>query len=185
MSGAHTGQPSTLLPARAFRRPDDLPAAPTDIALLRAVQMYLCGEPTHLIARVLGIIPAELPELTTRKGWRFIEDCVREDVRQIALSNLTRLTHRCFKLLDERLDKGDPVYDQAGDITGYRAIKAKDLSNMVVQLMDQAHEIDHRTAKPEEDVNLLKLAKSLENYALEKRFKQAKKVIDGDSATVQ
>src|SRR5690242_3357243 len=95
-SSAQTLQPHTFA-ARAFRRPEDLPAAPTDIALLRAVQMYLCGEPAHLIARLLGVNPKELPEITQRKGWRFIEDCVREDVRQIATSNLTRLYFRCYK----------------------------------------------------------------------------------------
>ena len=178
--GPHQVGPNTL-PARAFRRPQDLPQNITDVALLRAVQMYLCGESVHLVARLLGVNHKEVPELTTRQGWRFIEDCVRDDVRQIALSNLTRLTHRCFKLIDERLDKGDPVYDQNGDVIGYRAIKAKDLSNMVVQLMDKAHEIDGLTKKPEEDVDLLKLAKSLENYAHEKRLREATP-IDGEAS---
>jgi hypothetical protein len=103
---------------------------------------------------------------------------VREDVRSIAFSNLTRLTHRCFKLLDERLDKGDPVYDQNGDVVGYRAIKAKDLSTMITQLLDQSGEIAKRTEKPEENLDLLALAKSLENYAKEKSFERAK-IIDG------
>jgi hypothetical protein len=140
--------------------------------------MYLCGEQHHLVARVLGILPRDLPEMVTRTGWRFLEDCVRDDVRSIAFSNLTRLTHKCFRMLDERLDKGDPVYDQVGDVVGYRAIKAKDLSTMITQLMDQSSEIAKRTEKPEENLDLLALAKSLEHYAKEKAFERAK-VIDG------
>lgn len=180
--GPHALAPTTLA-ARAFRRPPDLPSEPTDIALLRAVQMYLCGEPHHLVARLLGIRPSDLPEIASRTGWRFLEDCVRDDVRQVALSNLTRLTHKCFRMLDERLDKGDPIYDQNGDVTGYRAIKGKDLGNLVVQLMDKAQEIEHLTTKPEDNVDLLRLAKSLESYAHDKRLREATP-INGES-TVQ
>ena len=169
-----------LLPARAFRRPEDLPAAPTDVALLQAVQAWLIGEPKEFVARKLGVVPAEVAEITTRKGWRFIEDCVRDDVRQIAMSNLTRITHKCFRLLDERLDKGDPIYDPDGRVIGYRAVKAKDLSNIATQMIDKHLEIEKRIERldEKESLELHELAQSLRNYALEKRFREAKKTID-------
>ena len=169
-----------VLPARAFKRPEDLPQSPTDLALLRAVQMWLTGDPPQLVAKVIGCKPDEMSEMVTRKGWRFLEDCVRDDVSQIALSNLTRITHKCFRLLDERLEKGDPIYDPDGNIIGYRAIRAKDLSNIATQMIDKHLEIERRIDRIDEKDSLAleELAKSLRNYALEKRFREAKSTID-------
>ena len=168
--------------ASAFRRPSDLHLPCTNLSLLRAVQMWLAGEDVKLIARKLGIHYKDVAEYTTLPGWRFIEDCVRDDVRRITLSGLSRLTHRCFTLLHERLDKGDPIYGPDGETIGYRAVKAKDLGTIINQLMSQQATIEERgqPRNTETDIDLVELAESLKNYALEKQFRKAK-VIEQES----
>lgn len=167
--------------SKDFIRPRELVELPcTDHSLLRAVQAWLQGIPAWEVVRYLGIKEEQLKGYLATPGWRFVEECVRDNVRQVALSSLTRLTHRCFGMIDERLDKGDPIYDQAGEVIGYRAIKAKDLATMVQQFGKQAMEIEERTnrAGVRQSMELIELAKSLQNYALEKHQRREEKVID-------
>ena len=169
---------TTALTFKDFVRPTDLPQWCTDKELFRAVQAWLCGEPDQRVASYLRVPIGEIKNYTNQPGWHFLEDCVRDDVRKVAYANLTRLTHRCFNIIDQRLERGDPIYGLDGEVVGYRAVKVKDLGNLVSQLMSQAQEMDKRTADPREPdkLDLHELAESLKNYAKEKRFREAKEI---------
>lgn len=157
-----------------FQRPVDLPFTCSDDDLLEAVQTYLCGGTMPDIARLLGVEPAAAKNWTSAAGWKFIEECVRDDVRKIAHSNLTRIVHRCFGLIDDRLEKGDPIYDLEGEVVGYRAVKVKDLGAIAATLYDKIHELEDRTSgrHEEEQMALRDLAQSLREFAKVKQLER-------------
>ena len=164
-----------------FKRPSDLPRTCSDDDLLEAVQLWLCGAGEDEIASLLNVTPGVFKrEWLTAKGWRFLESCVKDDVRAVAHANLTRIAHRCFGLINERLERGDPIYGLEGEIVGYRAVKVKDLGNLATQMLTQGQEIDKRMAgkDPVRDMSLEELAASLKNYVAHKRFTDAKDVTD-------
>lgn len=162
-----------------FKRPADLPRTCSDDALLEAVQSWLCGATEEDVSGMLNV-PRETfkRHWLTSKGWRFLEQCVKEDVRAVAHSNLTRIAQRCFKLIEDRLEQGDPIFDLEGTVIGYRAVKVKDLGNLATQMLTQSQEIDKRTAgtDPAKDMSLEELAASLQNFVKAKRFDESKDV---------
>jgi len=157
-----------------FKRPADLPFTCSDDDLLDAVQMYLCGGEIGEVAKLLKIRVIHVKHWTSATGWKFIEECVRDDVRKVAHSHLTRIVHRCFGLIDDRLEKGDPIYDLEGVVVGYRAVKVKDLGTLACELYGKIHELEDRTSgiKEEENLTLRELAYSLKEYAKVKRLEQ-------------
>jgi len=158
-----------------FVRPADLPCICSDAELLDAVQTWLCGGTKGEVAKLLHIRPQTLSDWTSATGWKFLEECVRDDVRKVAHSNLTRIVHRCFGLIDDRLEKGDPIYSLDGEVVGYRAVKVKDLGQIAATLYDKIHELEDRTsgANEEEQLTLRELAESLKNWAQVKRLETA------------
>jgi hypothetical protein len=157
-----------------FQRPADLPFTCSDDNLIDAVQTYLCGGSVVEVGRLLGIKHIHVKNWTSAKGWKFIEDCVRDDVRKVAHSHLTRIVHRCFNMIDERLEKGDPIYDLEGQVIGWRPVKVKDLAAISDTLYGKMHDIEDRTSgrHEEEQLTLKELADSLRNYAQVKNLER-------------
>ena len=157
-----------------FKRPADLPFTCSDDNLLEAVRSYLAGERPVVVCKLLGIKVVHLQHWVSARGWKFLEGCVREEVNMVAHSTVTRLMHRCFGLIDERLEKGDPIYDMEGAVIGYRAVKVKDLGAIAATLYEKMRDIEDRTSgvKHEENLTLRELADSLRNYVQAKNLER-------------
>jgi hypothetical protein len=167
-----------------FSRPQDLPATCSDSKLMDAVHMYLMGYPKREIAETLGITlnnwwRVHLEDLwLKKKGWHFLEECLREEVRKAAHASMVRITHRCFDLIDQRLERGDPIYSLEGEIIGYRAVKVKDLGNLAAQMSAMGIESEKRMSPRQKDETMTRgeLAESLRHWLADKRFKEAKEI---------
>ena len=141
----------------AFRRPPDLPNTCSDEALLDAVVGYLSGMDIGQVAKLLhqDKIDGWRKHLEcnwlSKPGWRFLTEQMKEIVRVNTQTRITRIMGRCFNLIDERLERGDPVYSLEGEVIGYRAVRVKDIAGIAAQMVDRSLELDKRTGSREKD----------------------------------
>jgi hypothetical protein len=151
-----------------FNRPDDLPRTCSDAELIEAVKEYLCGANNEEVGALLHVEPATVKQWVGSRGWRTVEALLRDQVREVSLSALSRITHKSFVQLQDRIDTGEPMYNWEGQLVGYKPIKAKDLAIIASTLVDKQHEVERRMKGELPDstkVDLNKLARALENYA--------------------
>ena len=150
--------------------------------------MWMCGMSEGIVARQLNIDPRCLWFALVSPEWALIVDTLRDSILKHTGNRMQRLSQRCFDLLEERLEGGDPVYDLEHNIVGYRAIRARDLSNMMAQLVDRQNTLD-RTGRNNQDkgerpLTLKDLATLLEEKTKLKRFNEARE-INPEQGTVQ
>ncbi len=152
----------------AFVRPTDLPHTCSDVNLVQAVNEWLCGASEQEVARYLRVTKDQVPGWVNSRGWQLVADMLREDVRSVAYSHLTRVSQKTYKALNDRLDNGDPIVDEKGRISGYRPLRARDLGLLQKQVMESLDTIEKRLGMAPgegQKVDLQKLAKALERYA--------------------
>jgi len=156
----------------AFERPRDLPFTCSDAALLEAVELWLCGADATEVAKILGIKHIHLKNWLTSKGWKYLEECVRDEVRKVASSQIARLVNRCLRQLDDRLDRGDPIMSLDGEILGYKPVSAKNLGAIATQLYDRMETVSDRT-DDKDGLGLPEIQEALKYWLQEKRKQNA------------
>ena len=170
-----------------FVRPSDLPHTCSDEHLVFAVQEWLTGGSVEDVSKHLRVPKQQVSDWVRSRGWQAVADMVREDVRRVAHSHLTRITNKASTLLMERLNKGDPIVNENGKITGYRPVRARDLAFIQTQVLEQVELIEKRLGlNPDEadQMSLKKLNATLQRYAREHIIPNMKaRTIDG-TATV-
>jgi len=167
-----------------FQRPSDLPRTCSDAELVEAVKEYLCGASNQELASLLHVEHTAVKKWTGARGWRQLEALLRDQVRELAHNSLSRITHKAFVQLQERLDEGDPMYNWEGQLIGYKPVRAKDLAMIAGTLIDKQHEVEKRIKGEMETgvgADLITLARALENYARMKVING--KVLDGTDAS--
>jgi hypothetical protein len=163
----------------AIPRPKDITPACSEEELLEGVALWMVGAREEDVAKALHCPVYQVKYFAKKPGWNLIVDLIREDVTKVAGNRLARLSQRCFDLLEERLEGGDPVYDLDHNIIGYRAIRARDLSNMMAQLIDRQKLLNQGTGPTdpsEKPLTLKDLANLLEREAKLKKFNEAKEI---------
>jgi hypothetical protein len=180
-------------PTLAFVRPADLdnreqmngPAC-SDAELIEAVQSWMCGAPDAEVEKILNCNRKNmLKQYVKRRGWQYLVETIREDVRRIALSSITRVTNRCLTMIEERIETGDPVYDGEGNIVGRRAVRVRDLGNIASQMIDRQGMLEKGLSRTDEEpMTRAQIAESLRNWLHSKRASESK-IIDVESDTLQ
>ena len=167
-----------------FARPVGLPLTCSDAQLLETVKAFLCGVPNATLAGMLGV-----PEFAVRywldsREWGGLVAMLKPEVAGILIGQTTRVASLALVQLEERLRKGDQVFNQQGVMTGRREIKAKELAEIATKVLEQQKNLERSIGKVTDDENALslkKLADALTNYAEAKpeyqRFKNAQEVI--------
>jgi hypothetical protein len=135
----------TMLAVRPeFVRPRDLPVVCSDANLLEAVNLWLVGERDDVILAKLGCADdpryAPLSKWTNLGGWHYLADVLREEVLKVARGRMQRIMNRCFSGIEERIEHGDPQYNEAGVVVGYRGMRGKDLGNLAALFWDRLRE---------------------------------------------
>lgn len=177
--------PITLDPS--FERPSDLPHTCSDENLVLAVQEWLIGASDAELAGLLRVTKDQVRNWTKARGWDKVAVMLRDDLRSLTHAHQTRLVNKTFKLLNDRLDNGDPIVDERGKVTGYRPLRAKDLALIQAQVLDRQEVIEKRLGlNPDEGkkISLEELHRRLERYADEHILPAMTKrrVIDGTAA---
>ena len=171
-----------------FIRPNDLPVTCSDARLLEAIQMWLLGQEEAVILETLGVADDSrykpLNKRSVLPGWHYLADTLRGEVIRAARGRMNRVLNRCFGLIENRLEQGDPIYGPDGlTVMGYRAVKVKDLGNIAAQfydrLNDEAKEKEGAISQ-EERMTLRQLHGALKAYTQEKKARAREKVIEVD-----
>ena len=163
-----------------FVRPLDLPFTCTDERLLEAVQSHLLGEKPEEIARLLHIPHKALRHWTTSKGWRFLEDSLRDPVRKAVIGQTTRLVSKLVTKMEDQLEKGDPVYDMEGNEIGRRGIRFKDLSTSYAAIVTKQLELEKNLGPLRDSGDQPSVDRLI--HALEAWAEKKEKVIEGERA---
>jgi len=112
---------------------------------IEAVQTYLLlGNATHT-AKVLKIPDATLNYWRGCDWWKELERDIKAQER-IELSNrLKKIVNNSLSLVEDRLEKGDFIYDQKAGKLIRKPMQAKDIHKIAVDMMDRRENLDmHR-----------------------------------------
>ena len=154
-----------------FVRPPGLPLTCSDDQLLEAVKAYMCGATKDSLAPMLGVPAIAVAHWTDSREWGELVRLVTREVRGVLSGQLTRCASLSLKELADRLQHGEIVYQTSDDgetTTIRRALKAKELSTIAREVLEQQERLEKLLGNIRDDddkVDLRKLAKSLENYA--------------------
>lgn len=152
-----------------FERPNDLAACRCDDEqLLEAVQWWLLGEPHANVAKLVGVSENEFYRVMRSRGWRKLAGILRDALAAAAHTQITRLVSKALGELEERLEEGDPLYNDKGVLVGYSPVAARNLAAIVGVLVDRQHAIEKRAqaaVSPDEDLKLGDLLRALKAFA--------------------
>src|SRR6266576_248313 len=111
------GTISALSVKPKFERPAGLPFRCSDDELVEAVQAWLMGVDEDEIAGLLKVPKRSFRVWVSGESWQYLVGCLSDPVRRLVHGQMTRLTNKALKKVEERLDKGEPVYDdETGEI---------------------------------------------------------------------
>ena len=156
-----------------FRRPPGLPATCSDEDLEEAVKASLCGADDKSLAKLLKVPSSAVKYWTDSKEWGGIVALLLPEVQSILKGQLTRLASTALTQLDERLQKGDPIYDLTGEYKGRKKLKARDLADIAVKVMEQQRALERSIGDISDDENRIsldKLAKALKKAGEEREI---------------
>jgi hypothetical protein len=166
-----------------FVRPPGLPATCSDAQLLEAAKAYLCGTDPETLAKMLGVPVVGLRYWTDSREWGQLIEFIRPEVAGILIGQTTRVASLALVQLEDRLVKGDQVFNQQGEYVGRREIRGKDLAEIATKVLEQQKNLERSIGKITDDDNALslkKLAAALTNYAEAKpeyqRFASAQEI---------
>jgi len=151
-----------------FRRPPGLPLTCTDEDLSEAVKAHLCGANDDSLAELLHVPARSVKYWTDSKEWAAITALFLPDVQLILKGQLTRLASSALNQLDERLQNGDPVYNLQGEYAGRKKLKARELADIAIKVMDEQRALEKSIGKIGDDegkISLEKLARALKKAA--------------------
>ena len=162
------GRNSPVQVEAAFIRPPDLPFTCSDADLVEAVQLWLLGAKNAEVAHKLGIPSVAVKHWATSSGWKYLEECVRGEVRRVAHGQITRLAAQALGKLETAIELGDPVIGVDGEVLGHKPVKAKDMAAIASTLIEKQLEIESRLGLAHNDENVIdlrELAEGLKRYA--------------------
>jgi hypothetical protein len=151
-----------------FVRPPDLPFTCSDADLLEAVQLWLLGAKNAEVAQKLGLPTRTIKDWVTSQGWKYLEECVRSEVRRVAHGQISRLASKALDKLETAIELGDPVIGVDGEVRGHKPVKARDMAAIASTLLERQLEIEERLGLKRNEDNLIdmrELAEGLKRYA--------------------
>jgi uncharacterized protein YjcR len=154
--------------AGEFTRPPDLPFTCSDADLLEAVQLWLIGARANEVAAKLGVQGQAVKHWTTAKGWKYLEECLRGEVRKVAHGQVTRLAAQALGKLETAIEMGDPVIGVDGEVKGHKPVKARDMAQIASILIERQTDMEERLGLKRNEDNLIdmrELAEGLRRYA--------------------
>jgi hypothetical protein len=161
-------QASPAPQAVEFVRPPDLPFTCSDADLLEAVQLWLLGAKNAEVAAKLNVPGTSVKAWVTSAGWKYLEECLRGEVRKVAHAQVTRLTAQALGKLETAIEMGDPVIGVDGEVKGHKPVKARDMAQIASTLLERQLEMEERLGLKRNEDNLIdmrELAEGLKRYA--------------------
>lgn len=151
-----------------FVRPPGLPVTCSDEQLLEAVKAYLCGAREDVLAPMLSVPEHAVKYWTDSREWGELTRYVLPEVRGILSGQLTRCASKALLELDERITDGDYRYDAGGALLGRTKLRAKELSLIATQVMEQSERLEKLLGNlkdSDDSLTLQELANALETIA--------------------
>jgi hypothetical protein len=159
----------------------------SDSQKVEAVTSYLALGNLALTSRILGI-----PEITLRKWkaeewWKTLVEELKMQDRIELSARMKRLVEASQTIVAQRLETGDPIWDQKKGEVVYKPVSMKDAHKVAVDLIDRRKELEKMTqdttvTEKEDDRKLEKLAEKFAEMAtmsIQKKFDK-KRTIEGD-----
>lgn len=152
----------------------------SDQQKMEAIQTWLAVGNLSLTSRILNI-----PEITLRV-WK-ASSWWNEAVEDLRLSENIKVTARMRKLIEasqnivaQRLETGDPFFNQKKGIVEYKPVSLKDAHKVAVDLMDRVPELerlttDDKSTVQKDDDKLERLAERFAEMATKSIEKQINK----------
>jgi hypothetical protein len=151
-----------------FRRPPGLPRTCSDEDLLEAVKASLCGAQPEELADLLRVPKSAVRYWVSSKEWNALKQYVWPDLKGVLHTELVSVRSNILKQIAERVREGDPQFNMRGELVGYRPIKARDLTEMLVRTSEIIHVIEKEIGGIRDDegnISLKELAEGLKRYA--------------------
>lgn len=159
----------------------------SDSQKVEAITSYLALGNLALTSRVLGI-----PEITLRKWkaeawWKTVVDELKMQERIELSARMKRLVEASQTIVAQRLETGDPIWDQKKGEVVYKPVSMKDAHKVAVDLIDRRKDVEKMTqgedpTETEDDRKLEKLAERFAEMAtksIQKKF-DTKRTINED-----
>lgn len=142
----------------------------SDKQKVEAATSYLALGNLALVSRVLGI-----PEITLRvwkasDWWKNLVEEIKMQERIELSARMKRLVEASQTIVAQRLETGDPVFDQKTGKIVYKPVAMKDAHKVAVDLIDRRKDlekltVENTTGEKEDDKKLEKLAERFAEMA--------------------
>jgi hypothetical protein len=165
-----------------FDRPPGLPETCSNDELLQAVKAQLCGATQEELARLLHVPVIGVSHWVNSREWSLLKQHVLPEMKGGVHGELMGVRSLLIRQLAQRVREGDPQYNQLGEFLGFRPVKARDLSTMLVQSSEVLHNLELEIGVIRDEKNHI----SLDNLvvALQKYAKEEPQDITGNSERV-
>ena len=161
------------------RSVDDAKARYSDAQKLEAAKLYLVLGNAALVAATLNIPINTLTNWRGSSWWKNLLDDLKYE-STIKLSNrLQTIAAKSFDLVEDRLEKGDFIYDQKTGQLVRKPMQGKDIARIASDFVDKAIKLDSKPREEESVVigRLEDLAKRFEDLAKKKQPIQVTDVV--------
>ncbi len=163
-------------------RPEHLPAKVPDRDFTDAVRLWLTGAPKAEIAEKLQTTHRSVTAWIDTPEWRNAAQALSPEVHALVGGSLNRLKTQALTQLADRIEHGDPVINNLGEVVlkedgtaAKRPMKGKDLVEVFAKLSDAQVQLEKMIGNIKDDDDESKI--SLDKLALGlKRFAEARDI---------
>lgn len=154
----------------------------SDNQKIEAVTTYLILGVLTQVSRTLGIPIDTLNRWKATSWWKDLELELRNQEKLVLGNRLKHLVEKSLNVVEDRLDKGDFVWDQKAQALVRKPVSMKDAQKVATDFMDRKHQLvtteAHTIAEEGVKEKLEKLAKSFEEFASKQLEKPPVQVTD-------
>ena len=151
-----------------FDRPPGLPHTCSDADLIEAVKSSICGGTHKEIAELLHVPEFSAKYWMSSREWTVIKQAVYPQLKGLLHTELCGVRSKALHQLAKRVDEGDPQYNQLGECVGFRPVKARDLTFILMSTSEVIHDIELELGvitDEDKNISLADLQVALRAYA--------------------
>lgn len=154
----------------------------SDQQKIEAVQTYLMLGSINATAKALGIHFTTVHSWKHSEWWKDIETELRNQEAIVFGNHLQKIVNKSLGVVEERLEKGDWIYDTKNGELRRKPVSMKDAhrvaSDLITKKADLTQPEHFRVAEDSVKEKLEKLAKAFEQFAIKQEEKPVVQVTD-------
>lgn len=177
-----------------IRRPKGLPLTCSDEEFQEAVYARLCGADDAAVAKLLHVPAKAVKYWVDSPEWGAAARAVTPEVEAILAGQLTRVANLALTQLDDRVAKGDPIWNTNGepvlDESGKqrrKPLRGAELSAIALRVFEMKKTLANGMQALRDDADRIaldKLAHSLAELSRQSDEREKRKIVHGTAERV-